>query len=233
MNRMHLIFFIVLLNYSSAAFSLPEHSQEILVIKNSLESEIDGKRPKIPKSVATTIEHAIKNWLQFYHLNILDFTIRDIDKTYTQNTKNDSGSSLYYLPFNPKKHDIYVPQLHDYSPNKQKYLNLLQTSGVYRNNGGKYQYMGGDDSQEIYLIDRKNKTSELVLWMGASEFVEAIFWLDNDTFIAVGRNSHSEQKYFIKILGQQNGYYEYTATVPFPEHNYFIENIKSRGVIVL
>ncbi len=237
MNRMRLILFVTLLYCSSPTFSLSDHSQENLVVENNLISETDNKRPKIQKSLATTIEPAIKNWLQFYHLNILDFTIRDTDKKSTQNTENseslNDSSSLYNLSFNPKKHDIYQPRLHDYSPNKQKYLNLLQTSGVYRNSDGKYHYMGGDDCQEIYLIDRKNKTTELVFWMGASEFVEAIFWLDNDTFIAVGRHSHSEQKYFIQVVGQQSGYYEYITTEPFPENNYFIENIKSRGVTIL
>lgn len=247
MNRLCFLSIVTVLGCVPVDLAVLAHTEFKLSTENNIIPESTEKYQKIPESVASLIEPSIKDWLQFYHLNILDFyLISDIREGKVQKTINDtesayglasdigehdvSAGSIYDRTFDPKIHDVYIPRLYDYSPSKQKYLNLLETSGVFQKDG-KYYDGGGDDCQEIYLTDRKNKTTKMVLWKGSSEFVEAMFWLDENNFIAVGRKY--ADIYFIQTFsyGKEIGYYEYKAKTPFPDKSYYMKNLKSRGVV--
>ena len=78
---------------------------------------------KISNTTIEKIKPLIKNWLDYYHLDIANF--------YTGNTsswpfdKNDQG--IYTQRFDYASDDVYIPQMHDYTPNKLKYISLIDT----------------------------------------------------------------------------------------------------------
>lgn len=177
---------------------------------------------KIPSSVINTIKPTIKDWLEFYHLDISKFYIRSIG--YSHFEKKNQG--IYSRKFDPAVDDVYIPQMYDYSPSKQKYIKYLPIEKKVN----KYIFLGNDDSQEIYLVDRKSKLQKIILWFGTTHFLEAVFWQDEDNLIAVGL--YYPDNYFIYTLGPNDKIVEYYYKSK-PEHfkgGYFLKNLKTRGV---
>lgn len=244
MKQLRFLFICIWSCYTPLDSTASPHTHSIFSNKNNIALENVGKHKKITKSVAKLIEPHLKDWLQFYHLNLLDFYLtRDeiqniaINRILTNDSvfgsdDEDTEQGIHARKFESSRDDVYIPQLYDYSPSKLKYLNLLETSGVYRDNG-KFYYDGGGDCQEIYLTDRHNKTTKLVIWAGSTSFVEAIFWLDENTFIAVGNKDLNIHYLQIFSYYKEVGYYEYKRKVDLSGMNYFLKNLKTRGVIIL
>ena len=184
---------------------------------------------KISNTTIEKIKPLIKNWLDYYHLDIANF--------YTGNTsswpfdKNDQG--IYTQRFDYASDDVYIPQIYDYSPNKQKYISFLDI--YHETQSDKYIFYGNEDCQEIYLIDHKNKTKRIVLFFGISQFLEAIFWLDEDHFIAVGyQEGESNDRYFMYIFSPDDKMVDYyfDAKSEKLKSDYFFQNLNKRGVII-
>jgi hypothetical protein len=215
-----------------APLSVPnlDIGKEVLAELRSVFKEPDPEKPLIDRTFAGKIKPTINKWLRFYNLDIYNFRGEPIvqdavpDPMYERDT-----ASIYYREYS-HEHNVYNPMLYDYSPNKQKYLNVRETSYVYKDDDGKYYYYGGDDCQEIYLTDRRNKTKDLVLWLGSWSFAEAAFWLDNNTYIIVGRNHYNDFSLFIHIRGKYLRDYEYKLEQE-PDEYYFRYDLKQRGVI--
>lgn len=189
------------------------------------------KEDFIDKKLADKIKPAIRKWLNFYNLDIYKFRKTNYDKETSPEKLaiEEDTTSMYYKPFHKKSDDIYLPVLYDYSPNKRFYLNVLETAGVFKDEDGKWYYMGGDDCMEVYLTDRKKGNKALILWLGSSAFAEATFWLDNDTFIIVGYDSYDIPRHFLSLRGKINQSFYINKTPN--DSSYFRYDLRSRGII--
>lgn len=141
----------------------------------------------IDKKTALKIQPKLKKWLDFYKLDIYKFRQIPVNGTFASNLfiENDT-TSTYYRKYDTKADDIYDPVMNEYSPDKKRYVNILSSIGVYREDNGKYYYMGGDDCEEIRMIDREKKENYMIIWNGSGEFSEAVFWITNDLFVVAG-----------------------------------------------
>lgn len=191
-------------------------SQNIIQVTNS------GKNDsKIPDAVAIKIKPVIQDWLDFYHLNIANFYIGERPLPINHYEKNNG--------FEPATDDVYIPQMYDYSPSKQKYISFLDVG----KEKDKYVFEGMDCGQEVFLVDRKNKTKRKIFNFGSSELLEAIFWLNEDYFVAVGWDNYSHDKYFIYIFGPNLDYQDYYFDSKSKElkTGYYYKNLQKRGVV--
>ena len=191
-------------------------SQNIIQVTNS------GKNDsKIPDAVVIKIKPVIQDWLDFYHLNIANFYIGEGPLPINHYEKNNG--------FEPATDDVYIPQMYDYSPSKQKYISFLDVG----KEKDKYVFEGMDCGQEVFLVDRKNKTKRKIFHFGSSELLEAIFWLNEDYFVAVGWENYSHDKYFIYIFGPNLDYQDYYFDSKSKElkTGYYYKNLQKRGVV--
>ena len=192
------------------------YPQNIILVINSVKND-----SKIPDAVAIKIKPAIQDWLDFYHLNIADFYIGEGAAPINQYEKINE--------FEPTTDDVYIPQIYDYSPSKQKYISFLDVG----KEKDKYVFEGMDCGQEVFLVDRKNKTKRKIFNFGSSELLEAIFWLNEDYFVAVGWDNYSHDKYFIYIFGPNLDYQDYYFDSKSKElkTGYYYKNLQKRGVV--
>lgn len=191
-------------------------SQNIIQVTNS------GKNDsKIPDAVVIKIKPVIQDWLDFYHLNIANFYIGEGPLPINHYEKTNG--------FEPATDDVYIPQMYDYSPSKQKYISFLDVG----KEKDKYVFEGMDCGQEVFLVDRKNKTKRKIFHFGSSELLEAIFWLNEDYFVAVGWENYSHDKYFIYIFGPNLDYQDYYFDSKSKElkTGYYYKNLQKRGVV--
>ena len=225
----YILIFITLIwlnSYLSTAIAA-DNSKSVNLQQKNQSSDPYSNKSKISNTTIAKIKPLIKDWLDYYHLDIANF--------YTGNTsswpfdKNDQG--IYTQRFDYASDDVYIPQMYNYSPSKQKYISFLAI--YHETQSDKYIFYGNEDCQEIYLIDRKNKTKRIVLWLGLTQFLEAIFWLDEDHFIAVGyQKDELNDRHFIYILGPDNKMTDYYFDSNSTElkTDYFYQNLNKRGV---
>jgi len=191
---------------------------------------IDKDTVYIDKEIASMIAPKMKKWLGFYGLNVTQFLlIREPGFDYY--APGDTAS-IHYTEYSDED-DFYDPQLYDYSPNKMLYLDLLPTSGVYREENGKCYYFGGDDCQEIYLVDRHKKQNKMILWNGTGAFSEAVFWINNDIFV-IAQHDHGYTLSFhlFDLKNNSTKYYEYEIPIKEIRSYYFNEiNLKERNIL--
>jgi len=175
---------------------------------------------------ACKIEPFLKDWLDFYKLNISCFKLQN---SYCGLLENDS-TSIYFRKYTSDD-DIYDPQLYDYSPDKIRYLNLITTSGAYREEDGKCYYFGGDDCQEIYLIDRNKKEKNMIVWKGAGGFCEDVFWIDNNIFAIVGKEYNKPEIILFDLSTHSYNHYINESKIDDTSPSYFFEvNLRERSI---
>jgi len=197
---------------------------------------IENDTVYIDKKTADKIEPELKKWLYFYSLNIMKFYYSANGGCFSQDPLENDTTSMYYRAYTISN-DIYDPQLYDYSPDKTRYVNLLSSTGVYREDDGKCYYMGGDDCQEIYLTDRKKKGNYMIIWNGAGSFSEAVFWVNNDVFIVAGQRMEQMPGdtfvfHLIDLNKKDCKYFEYHTSKEDVMLYYFNEiNLKEREII--
>lgn len=147
----------------------------------------------IDRDMANRIRPAINRWLSFYKLDITQFVSEGEGRINLDSL--NSKSSPYYREFE-EKDNVYTPQLHDYSPNRRYYLNLLDATMVSLEDDGRYHFRGADDSQHIILYDRNEKKAITISYRGLSNSLDAVFWVDNNTFVLAGYRSYELPNYF-------------------------------------
>ena len=144
--------------------------------------EFNANPPVSAKEIAR-IAPIIKKWTDFYKL---DFTKARLV------SRNDSACMR--CPSTPEKDGVNYREFEkeldtgkridvDYSPDKQWYVDL---GIMYEEVDGKKLFIGWDDCQSVYLIDRKRKHQNMIMWNGSSELAEGAFWKSNDLFAVVG-----------------------------------------------
>jgi len=189
-------------------------------------------RDYMSKALAKNLKPALNKWMKYYNADISDFytdgTSDEIDIELYNKPFEEDTLSIYYRKYIKNEDDVYTPMLYDYSPNKKYYLTVRETSGVYRDEDGKWYYQGGDDCQEVYLVNRGSRKKVMIMWLGTSAFAEAAFWADNKTYVIVGRDYSSlTRRLFISI----GGVWYYSDRADFQDESYFEYDLKQRGVI--
>lgn len=156
--------------------------------------------PFISEEDISFIKPVIQKWLTYY----------DIDLSRAHLTQKDTGNfncppdrtRFYYTEFTPE-HDSSNKLEMSYAPNKQLYIDL----------GFRYKTINGkhyedrdlyDDSQSVYLIDRKQKHINLLFYYGMSGCVNATFWKDNNIFITCGYEYDILNNYIICLYNISN-----------------------------
>lgn len=198
----------------------------------SRNNAIPCDRDYIPQKLANKLKPALNKWLKYHKADISDF--------YTDSSSDNIKIELYNKPFEEdtlslyyrkygKEDDVYQPVLYDYSPNRRYYLTVRETSGVYKEEDGKWYYRGGDDCQEVYLVNRNTQKKVMVMWLGTGAFAEAAFWADNETYVIVGHCYYSP---FPSLFINIGGVYYYSDMADLEDKSYFENDLKHRGVIV-
>jgi len=189
----------------------------------------------IHKDEVLALEPALKKWLNYHQIKLSDFRLIDIQSINPQYyLTSEDTLSLYYREYDENFEGIYTPESRDYSPDGKRYLNVLETTMVYKNeDDGKWYYEGSDDCQEIRLIDTERKTDRMFLFTGTS-FIDGAFWKNKDCFILVMyRNENYGGGFQIFVYDLQNGRKtNYRLRAPSKNTDYLQYDMKTRGIIV-
>lgn len=186
--------------------------------------------PLISEESLRELALKIQKWSDYYQLDLSRMRMVNQD-TFRLESEIDT-TSLYFREFTVKDDSPSLKTM-DYSPNKQRYVSLGLNYVLWEKDGKLY-YNGWDDCQEIYLIDRKFKRWDMILWFGASTFGEAVFWINNDTFVIVGHNDVFMPMHFIYQFDLANSTTtSYEMPVGEIYSGYMDEiNIKERGEVI-
>lgn len=191
-------------------------------------------RKYMAADLAKQIKPVINTWLNYYKLNISDFIYTGRSVLNLDDLRKDK-TYPYYGEFQDED-DVYNPVLNDYSPDKTKYVNLMASLYVNMGEDGKYHFTGSDDSHQLGLFDRKNKSFIMVSFRGSRNFADAVFWMDNNTFIVTGYDSYSEVGYYsIEIYDLKKDscqYFQLRKKYDYTKDSYGVVNMKSRGIII-
>lgn len=203
-------------------------------LSDTIVSDTLSKFVKIDDSLVNKIKPIIEDWLEYYQLNISDFRLSE--KSELNMDSLNERSSPYYAAFS-KADDVYIPQLHDYSPDKTLYIDLLSTTGVALGRDKKYHFAGSDDCQQIRLYNRKDRINVMISFRGISNFADAAFWIDNNMFVLVGYNAYEELGVYTvevyNLLDKTCNTYTFPKELLSKETSYIVDvNMKKRGVII-
>lgn len=186
----------------------------------------------IDKRMIDRIKPKMRRWLSAYDLDISKFRV--LGETTGIEWDKDKGT-MYYKKFETENDDVYLPQFHDYSPDRAMYVDLVRSRGGYMENDT-LKYFGGDDCQEIYLTSRTLKKNVMILWLGTGSLMEDCFWLDNHSFVIVGDDKSGIYKekvfdvYDLKENIKTHYFYQCLDNKDNSDVEYFErENLSSRG----
>ncbi len=187
--------------------------------------------PFITATEVAELKPVLKEWLNFFGLDLAQFRL-----AYTNSLSaeyyltSDDTLSPYYWKFEDDFHGKYTPQSRDYSPNKRRYINLLETTYVYQEDDGKWYYGGSDDCQEIRLVDLDRRSDRMFLFTG-TQFRDGVFWKNNDCFILTAYTYNNEYELAIYDLkNEQQKVYRLKALSP--EKSYLEYTMRKRGITI-
>ena len=237
-----LILFVVITsgckcNKSTAQSDSLNIEQELILEQiDDLSELLDKYYPLISSKDAEIIAPAIKKWTDFYSIDFLQARLVRKDSI-CFNCSPDT-TSMYYREFT-HKHNSDKRIDADYSPDKQLYIDLGIGGGTYYNEEDKkYYFIGWDDCQEIYLIDRKQKHLNMIIWLGAASLAEAVFWKSNDLFIIAGYDKGYSDGilrfvYVFDIKEKMQYRYEIATDAKSDDDQYMNEiYLKEKGIFV-
>lgn len=206
--------------------------------KASAQNTLPNKPEYINPKLAAKIKPALSEWLEFYDLDIMHFEkiqfsgigIEEKESIPIRKWKHvpDTLIGGFVLEYDEENDNVYEPIFFDYSPNKKYYVGVATNYGVTQLEDGSWFAYGGDDCQSIYLTNRDDKWVKQILWFGASSLAEGAFWIDNDSFIIVIRNSY-DNTFEFRIFGKLAGYYS-NKVKELPKKYFCDYNLKKRGI---
>ena len=176
----------------------------------------------------------IKKWTDFYEIDFAQARLVDV-YSICINCPGDldyETEVLIGLAFGEeedtdKRIDV------DYSPDKQRYVDLDMFWG-YEEKNGKYDFTGWDDCQNIYFIDRKLKFKNRILQLGADSRADAVFYYSNDIFMIGGySDDHYNFVYIFDIAKHTCSYYQ-IVTDKVIDYTEYTNKVywKEKGIIV-
>jgi hypothetical protein len=203
---------------------------------NALDTVVSPEMEYIDGKLAEKIKPAIDDWLKYYALDISDFRTKQVSSLDIEKLKSDTAYSYHnYIGFT-KGRNVYNPRFYDYSPDKSRYVNLLEASSVFLAEDGKYHFGGSDDNQGISLFNRKDKSAVLVSYRGYSDSADAVFWIDDRMFVIVGYAAYNDPGEFtMEVFDmEQNTKSKYILSrVRKTDKSYLMAvNMKNRNVII-
>jgi hypothetical protein len=187
--------------------------------------------PLVSAEEIAEIAPIIKKWTDFYKIDFAKAKRVSVDSVCI--TCPSDTESIYYREFGENENTDKRIDV-DYSPNKQRYVDLGMFYGYKKREDGKYDFWGWDDSQEIYLIDREQKIQNLVLWLGSSPIAEAVFWKSNDIFMIVGYNQLVRHFVYVYDMAKKTiSYYEIISSKE--KYQGYMNKVywKEKGIIVV
>jgi len=216
-----------------------------LFMKKQLEADntVEVKELK-PDSVKTTgqlidtlltqkVRPHIHSWLSHYKIDIDSFLLV-AERRFNLDSLNHKDNP-YYSDFT-EEGVRYVPELRDYSPDKKRYVGLIEAMYPYLGEDGKYHFGGSDDSQPIRLVDTAEKRSVLISFRGINDFADAVFWIDDTTFALVGYSTIDEIfRYTLEIYDlerEQLARYELADENSQSFRSYILDDMLFRGIII-
>lgn len=155
--------------------------------------------PKISAQEIAEIAPVIIKWTDFYKLDFAQARLVSVDTSCFNCPPNPETCGAYFREFE-KELDSNNRIDVDYSPDKQKYVDLGVFYGYDKRENGKYVQIGFDDCQEIYLIDRRQKHQNMIIWLGSASIAEAVFWKSNDIFMVVGYSYLKPIELFVYVF---------------------------------
>ena len=181
------------------------------------------------------IQPVIKKWTDHYEIDLSQARFIKMDSTCFNCSPDLDKIGIYYREFTHKDDSPLRIEM-SYSPNKQRYVDIGILCEVV--DGKHYDTGLYDDSQEVYLIDRKKKHQNILFYNGISTRVHDVFWKNNDVFITVGTDMsyNTLSKYMIYVFDlnkQTKKQYELiTDKNPGIEFGHYSdEYLKERGIL--
>jgi hypothetical protein len=196
--------------------------------KQQLEDIFNSYPPVTAEEVAM-IAPVIKKWTDFYKLDFAQARLMNINTT-CFNCPQDECLWHYKID---KEEDTDKLIFADYSPNGKLYLIFM--SAIEED--GKYYHIGFDDSQNVWLIDRKQKHATTILWHGVGGLTEGAFWKSNDVLIVVSCDYNEQPiiRYMVDvfdIVKQIQTSYHIMREEKNDFSEYYKIYLKEKGIIV-
>ena len=207
-----------------------EHRDTMRLFEKQKRQSEFYSRPSVSAEEIAMIAPVIKKWTDFYNIDFAQARLTSDVRSF--------DCPPYCREFTPKcdtdkRIDV------DYSPDKQRYVDLGISDGTYYNEEDKkYYFTGWDDCQEIYLTDRKQKHQNMIIWLGVSSLAEAVFWKSNDIFMVVGYDLNYNDillrfVYVFDIKKQTKNRYEITTEIDGDYDRYMNEvYLKEKEIFV-
>jgi hypothetical protein len=188
--------------------------------------------PLISAEEVARIAPAIKKWTDFYNIDLTQ--MRLIFQHHECFICPPDPASIYIRGFGEEE-DTDTRIDVDYSPNKQRYVDLQLFWGYVEREDGKFELYGWDTGQEIYFIDRETKTQNMILRFNHGNFAEGVFWKSNDVFMIVGHRFGFG--FFVSvfdIIEETHSFYEIWWEERDDNVGGFLNEVywKERGIIV-
>ena len=225
------------LNISQAEPPQETDKEKELRYQKEKQQNIDefNAHPLVSAEEVARIAPVIKKWTNFYNIDFAKARLVYVDTTCFNCTPTLETQGVHYREFGEeedtnKRIDV------DYSPDKQRYVDLQAFGGYEKREDGKYDFMGWEDGWEIYLIDRKQKHQNPILWVGGGFCAEAVFWKSNDVFMIVGHNyGEGYSVWVFDIAKETKTCYQIMIETENAEYGRYMDKVywKEKGVIVV
>ena len=178
------------------------------------------ENPLIDEQDIALLQPFIKQWLDFYHLDLHEARLTRTEEHAPINAGEDK-ESLYYHPFEAAD-DVGDDLCNLYSPDKMRYINEYKGCEI---SDGELSF-NMDDSQNINLTDRRLRHHTMILFLGSLEVSHDVFWKDNDVFAIVGYSEATLSEYYIYLFDIKNSLIKryaildngYTPTTYYPSN---------------
>ena len=178
------------------------------------------EKPLIDEQDIALLQPFIKQWLDFYHIDLHEARLTRTEAHVPINAGQDK-ESLYYHPFEAAD-DVGDDLCNLYSPDKMRYVNEYKGCEI---SDGELSF-NMDDSQNINLTDRRLRHHTMILFLGSLEVSHDVFWKDNDVFAIVGYSEATLNEYYIYLFDIKNSLVKryaildngYTPTTYYPSN---------------
>ncbi len=165
------------------------NTDSILSLEKQVLIDEFSTNPLVSADEIAAIAPVIKKWTDFYKLDFAQARLMNV-RTGCFNCPQDDTNGVYYYEFTGEEKEFDTDKKIDaeYSPDKQLYLEFLYTTEI----DGKYYHIGFDDSQHVWLVDRRQKHATSIMFHGVLGLAEAAFWKSNDEFIVVSYHYYEQ-----------------------------------------